>query len=113
MSERDRELVERTHAALERSAQELDSDTRTRLAQARARALEHAERGTRPRIWLRAGAVATASAAALVWLTSSPGVESGPTLVLEDLELLSSAESLELLQELEFYEWLESHESIG
>jgi len=113
MSERDRELIEQSHAALERSARELDPETLTRLAQARARALERAGRRTHPRIWLLGGGLASASAAALAWLLLSPSVEPGPALVVEDLELLSSTESLELLQDLDFYEWLESDESIS
>lgn len=89
----------------------LDGATRSRLAQARARALESA-RQRRPfvpgRWWLPAGAVAAAVLAAVLVLEApqapAPAVE---LTALGDLDILLGDEDLELLEELEFYAWLE------
>lgn len=111
--DRDQQLVDRTRAALERSADELDAPTLSRLAQMRASALERAEAAQPRARWLPAGALAAASAAGLLWLLFPANTDPTPTDALEDLELLSSAESLDLLDELEFYEWLEGDGSVG
>jgi hypothetical protein len=98
---------------LRSSAENLDGATRSRLAQARAAALEA---GTQPRRWFTlrqlapAGAVAGAALVALL-LTQRDGApvpfsEDVPA-ALYDMELLADADAFELSQEsdLEFIEW--------
>jgi hypothetical protein len=117
MSDRDRreqsELERRAKEAFDESVAGIDAATRSRLTQARYRALQELERGTRP-IWVRslapAGALAAVALAAVVLLwRAEPGADGGlQTAPLADLELLLGEEELEMLdEEIEFYAWLE------
>lgn len=117
----DADFESRTRARLQDSAENLDGHVRSRLARARAAALdEHARRATRsfrsPGAWLPAGALAGAAVLALTVLLARPpqGADPGSGAVasveavtsVEDIELLAAAESLELLaEEAAFYEW--------
>lgn len=92
----------------------LDAATRSRLTQARYRALEELQpvrrRGWQ---WALAPAGTLAAAALAVWLTigqAPPATEDTDLQVasLPDLELLLGEEDLEMLdEELDFYGWLE------
>ncbi len=102
--ERERAFVERARAALDQRAHELNPPIDGRLRAARRTALEGAA-GSRPR-WLWASGLAVAATAVLaVFLWLAPPTQ-GPAPQLEDLELLSSSESLEFYEDLEFYDWL-------
>jgi hypothetical protein len=101
-----------TKRVFDDSVAALDAATRSRLTQARHRAL--AERtSVRDRGWRSAlvpgGAVAaTALVAWLVVWQSPPGGDAVPAESLSDLEILLGEEDLEMLdEELEFYGWLE------
>jgi hypothetical protein len=108
------ELGQRAGELLRTSADELDGATRSRLARARAAALQQ---HTRPRRWpiLRqlAPVGAVAAAALVAVLLTSPDaappaeVNLATTAALYDLELLADADAWELSQEadLEFIEW--------
>jgi hypothetical protein len=112
--ERDVEAFERrTKRAFDESVAALDGATRSRLTQARHRAL--AERHRAQSFGLRsvlAPAGALAALALVAWLTLWQGPRaSAPSLQateLTDLEILLAEEDLEMLdEELEFYGWLE------
>jgi hypothetical protein len=111
----ERAFEERSKALFDASAAELDAATRSRLTRARVRALEELEssRAARwPGIWksplLPAGAVAAAVLAALLVVSQrSPEPPPVEVAALGDLELLLGEEDLELIEELEFYAWLE------
>src|SRR5690606_28901593 len=107
------QLGQRAGELLRSDAETLDAATRSRLAQARAAALEGARR---ERSWLTlrhlapAGAVAGAALVALLFVgrDAPPGrVNESAPLALYDLELLVDADAWELSQEadLEFIEW--------
>jgi hypothetical protein len=106
MHDDDHRLMKRVRSALDEGAAQLDGATRSRLAQARAHALE--SRRSAWRRWLPAGGAVFASVlAALVWLgqpAPQPGNHFGGV---ADLELLTSSDDLELYRELDFYRWLE------
>ena len=106
-------FAERARERLERSARELDADTGARLRAARLRALEAAPQRLRSLYGAPIGALATASAAVLaVYLWSETSAPS-PAATAEDFEILSTAEPLELYEQLEFLEWLDAHEQTG
>jgi uncharacterized protein DUF3619 len=121
MSERQREETERAferHAkqTFDRSVRDLDSATRSRLAQARRAALEHADERESRRGWTwslaPAGAVAASvlAVAFLLW-QNGPRPELGlqPT-AFQDMEILLGEDGVEiemLDEEIEFYAWLE------
>jgi hypothetical protein len=98
--------------AFDDSVAALDAATRSRLTQARHRALEELppqrERGVRA-WWLPAGTLAaTALVAWLVTWQAPPEREGLQAAQLGDLEILLGEEDLEMLdEELEFYSWLE------
>lgn len=108
------EFGRRAGAALRARAEDTDATMRSRLAGARAHAIESA---SRPRQWLTlrhlapAGALAGAALVAVLLVTgrdSAPDVLEDPTAqALYDLELLADADALELAQEadFEFIEW--------
>ena len=100
-----------TKRVFDESVAALDAGTRSRLTQARHRALE--ARAPRPDPWrrsfLQAGAVA--ATLLLAWLVvwqAPPATEPVQQTALPDLEILLGEEDLEMLdEELEFYGWLE------
>jgi hypothetical protein len=103
----------RTKRVFDESVAALDGATRSRLTQARHRALAGREPKRRigPR-WLLVPAGTLAAAALVAWLTlwQAPPVSDTNLQATEltDLEILLAEEDLEMLdEELEFYGWLE------
>jgi len=97
-------------ADLDRGADALDEGTRRALANARRHAMNHRPR---PRTyWRAAGGLALAGLAALavVKLYQPPPTSVQPSSGLEDVELLSSAEELDLYKDMDFYFWLAADE---
>jgi len=106
-------LLEGSKALFDSSVEDIDGATRARLHAARERALEELAPRARfggPRLWIPA--VAAAALVALVTLPmldqSGTGADTGfESMAAADLEILLGEEELEMLAELEFYEWLE------
>lgn len=125
--------VLRSRALLERSAQELDGATLSRLNRARQAALDALEPAPRRRGALRwIGAAAVSLGLALVlWRGLMPALPGTPPAIeplaqevaprgvsltpveTSDFELLADEEQYVLLQDLEFYAWLETAEDPG
>jgi hypothetical protein len=98
------DLERRAQALFEDSVERLDARTRSKLTQARNRALDEVKQGaTRRWIWAPAGGFAVAAVIA-VGVVLWPGRGPQPEAVVEDLEI--AAES-DLLQDVEFYAWLD------
>ena len=111
--DRDEALLRRIRQQLDHSVESLDGETRSRLTSARSHALDAGRSRSRP-AWLSAGGLALASAliiAVVVGNLQPPGPEGALLVELledgQDLELVSTIENLELLEDLEFYYWLE------
>ena len=108
----DNDFERRTKLAFDDSVAALDAATRSRLTQARYRALEE-RNPSRVGAWRWSLVpVGTLAATALaVWLTvgqAPPVNEAVQSTALSDLEILLGEEDLEMLdEELEFYGWLE------
>jgi hypothetical protein len=114
------EIERRARAAFEASVEALDAPTRSRLNQARQKAVARvagasgAGRARRGWAWLPAGAVAAGVLAAALLLRGPAEVEpvaSHPAAIgHEPLEMLAAGEEFEIAtsdEELEFYEWVE------
>jgi len=89
---------------LDHSLDELDAVTRARLQAARLTALQ--SRQQQP-VWQNKIVLASAMSITLlvsVWLIQKPAIQDIP---MDDLQILTANEDLELLRELEFYQWLE------
>ena len=85
----------------------LDANTLSKIRQVRAQAVDKAEARHVNWFGIMSGALATACVmvfAVMILLQSPTTLQSVP---IDDLELLSSSENLELFEDLEFYEWLE------
>lgn len=112
MNQRDDNRIEtQARRALTAAAEELDADTRRRLAQARYAALAALPRA---RGWRwgyafggAAAMLAIAVLAASLWWTQ-PTTNPFPEQSLADLDLLATPDNPEFYVELEFYEWLAS-----
>jgi hypothetical protein len=104
-------LEQRSRELFEDSVGRLDARTRSRLNQARQQALNELNKPATRRYRLTAplGGLAAAGIIAIVLLTSrqtaTPTQEAG-TLPLDDFDIVADADSLELLQDVEFYSWL-------
>lgn len=104
-------LEQRSRELFDESVGRLDARTRSRLNQARQRALNELNKGTSRRYWLTAplGGVAAALVIAVVMMTGRETIAPGPdsaTLPLDDFDIVADADSLELLQDVEFYSWM-------
>lgn len=124
MAERDdRRLEERAARLYRQQLDALEPDVRRRLADARRQALASAGRGSRPRLPLPvlvpAGVAAAVVAGLVIVLSRQPGPEGdyAPLVAAdppaEDMEILLGNEDLELLDDLDFYLWLDDEPEIG
>jgi hypothetical protein len=109
----DREFEERTKRLFEESVAALDGETRSKLTRARYRALEELESRRQPawtRSLLPAGAVAAVAMLTVVlWHGRVQPVDeaSFDVVAVTDIEILLGEEELDMIEELEFYAWLE------
>lgn len=103
--DKEKRFVMAVRHELDRRAAALDDLTVARLRSARLLALDAA---ARPRRGLLAAGLATAtlSAALVAVLMLAPAAITPPAAGLEQFELLSENESLDLYRDLEFYRWL-------
>ena len=112
--ENDDRLVQRAKTLFDDSVGELDAERLSKLNQARQRALEELDRGPAFGSWKRllpAGGVAAAVvlAALIVLRTDEVAIDvpMAPTAAETDFELLIDEDSFEMLEDLEFYSWME------
>ena len=103
---------------MEETETQIDPHIRNRLRSARIRALETLESpiplSARIPRWATAGGLVTAMALALtlsLWLPKAHNTL--PSGQVEDLELLTNKEHLELYKDLDFYRWLETTDQTG
>lgn len=119
MSQKSEEaLVAHIKQQLDDSCDSLDYATQLKLKQAREKALSQSAASTsRLKRWQWIGIPSLAATAAVAIITISSVIntpssgESPESLFFQDLELLAAEEDLELIEELEFYQWLESDAS--
>ena len=107
----DSKFERRAKRAFDASVAALDAATRSKLTQARHRALEE-QASARDRGWrsslLPAGTVAATALVAWLVVWQQPTTPDVQQAQLGDLEILLGEEDLEMLdEELEFYSWLE------
>ncbi|AMN45626.1 hypothetical protein ACG33_00600 [Steroidobacter denitrificans] len=100
----------RARSVFDDGVERVDARIRSKLTQARYAAVDelrkHAACRRLPRLPVAGLTVAAVAAVAvLVWNEGSPGFMPGE-LPLEDMELVAEVDSLEMLQDVEFYAWL-------
>lgn len=127
MSIEDKEFERRTREQLQAGADGLDAHIRSRLTQARFAAVEEARKSRFSlawRTWVPAGSLAAVAVLAIVLWSGRPADEpatliaavpasAGVQSPIDDLELLAATESFELLEDLEFYAWVDGEPDAG
>ncbi|MDJ0916179.1 MAG: hypothetical protein QNJ05_00345 [Woeseiaceae bacterium] len=94
------------------SVDSLDAATLSRLNQARHAAVEKSPRRWPPLLrWAPAGGLATAAAVALLLMQSPALIETPGDASTVDMEILLSEDNLEMLEDLEFYDWIDLAET--
>jgi hypothetical protein len=113
MKKTDEALAQAAKKAFDQSVDGLDAATLSRLNRGRQAAL--AELKSPGRQWLRwMPATGVAAAVVLVMMTfRGPGEIDVINAPATDFELLLSEENIEMLEDLEFYSWLDSQEIEG
>ncbi len=114
--EHDKVFVDEVRRLLSATEAETDPRIRMRLKSARLRALDAAAEQVPwylrfPRL-ITVGSLATVAVIAVsFWILAERGpLPAGPV---EDLELLTNKEQIELYNDLDFYRWLESSDHAG
>lgn len=114
------EMLQQLRRTLDDSVDNLDALTRARLQAVRKRAVAQAAHRPGWLSWLHAGPVVAlpigAVAMILVAVLSLQVLKTPPVMIAaeaEVLEMLATVDDLDLLQDMEFYEWLENHEAIA
>jgi hypothetical protein len=103
------DLESKARALFEDSVERLDAHTRSKLSQARNRALDEVKQGATRRRWIWAPAGGLAFAAIIAVVIGSGGLRSGgdDAVALEDIDIVADSESFEMLEDVEFYTWLQ------
>ena len=117
MSDENSGFEQRTKQLFDASVGAIDAATRSRLTQARHRALEESASRDRGWTWSLIPAGTVAATALVAWLVvwqAPPANDELRAAQLTDLEILLGEEDLEMLdEELEFYGWLEEQPEFG
>ena len=99
---------------LDRSCDRLDGKTQSRLNSIRHAAIEHGRRHPGRALLAPFGGLVTACVLVLVVSVFFQGADTpvpDNRSTMEDLDILTSTESLEFFENLEFYQWLEENEA--
>ncbi len=108
----DRAFAEKAKQLFDESVEGLDGQTRSRLNRGRQAALDELNRG-RP-VWVQwapaAGVAAAAVFAVVLWTGNQPVDELTPEASAADIEILLTEDSFEMLEDLEFYSWIDLDE---
>ena len=109
------QVAERAKTTFDASVERLDAATLSRLNQGRQAALRELGRrdwfAGRGPLWLPATGIAAAALVALVVMRGPDDLDVAADVVMTtDFELLLEDESLEMLEDLEFYSWLDSED---
>ena len=113
MKKTDEPISKRAKQAFDKSVDELDAATLSRLNRGRHAAL--AEAGRPQQAWLRWMPATGVAAAALlaIFMLQGPADIEAITAPASDLEILLGEESIEMLEDLEFYSWLDDEDLDG
>ena len=108
----ERDLAVQAKALFDDSVEQLDAATLSRLNQGRHKALQEV-RATGPAgqwaRWVPAGGLAVAAVVAVVVWQGAPVEHVAPEAgAVTDFEILLSEDSLDMLEDLEFYSWMDA-----
>jgi hypothetical protein len=103
----------RAKRLLDQSMADLDPSTAHRLQRARVTALDAKPTHRWWMIWTSGLAMAGVAALAVALWTKQPSHEHRPVPLFEDLDLVISAENVDLAEDLDFYHWLADADRTG
>jgi hypothetical protein len=113
-------FISSVNKALDKRADDMDSNTLNRLAQMRRCAVQSTQKNSTSVIRTPYWFVSAGAAAVLVVATSivyfswySPQQDQNRIAVIEDINMLSAPDELELYEDLEFFQWLTDEEGVG
>ena len=106
-------FIARAKAVLDCSVEDLDAAAARKLQRARIMALERRPKRGRWAAWIGGLAAASLAALALVLWLVQPAPERQAAVPLEDFELITSVENVELAEDLDFYHWLADDDTTG
>ena len=106
---KDQQLVNAIKSAFDESVKSIDANTASRLIQIRNRALGGAEQKSNLWFVIPAGAITMVCLALIVYSFVCNKKFDQP-MTANDIELITSSDSLDLYEDLEFYEWLDDYE---
>jgi hypothetical protein len=103
-------LTAHAKAAFDDSVERLDAATLSKLNQGRQAALAELSNSRSARRWLRWMPATGVAAAALVtvMVMQGPSIVNTPDPDITDFEILMGDDSLEMIEDLEFYSWIEA-----
>lgn len=108
MNDADEALQKRAKQLFDNSVDELDAATLSRLNRARQAALESSSHRLPALIrWAPIGGLATAAAVALLLVQSPTTIQPPADAGIVDVEILLSEDNLDMLEDLEFYDWID------
>ena len=111
MKETDEELAANAKRAFDQSVERLDAATLSRLNRGRQAALAAA--GSGRRAWIRWMPATAAAVLLAVFAVRAPVDDDAMSAPASDLEILLGEESIEMLEDLEFYSWLDTQDLEG
>ena len=104
----DEDILEKIQSTLDHANDVLDPEITARLAKARQQAITAIPQRVPPAVWTRrwalAASVLVVASGVYVWMSNNSNVMP----VGDEMVLLSAGEDLELIEDLDFYRWLES-----
>ncbi|MDH4049580.1 MAG: DUF3619 family protein [Gammaproteobacteria bacterium] len=119
MSERDNDeqFAKRAKRLFDESVQDIDAQALSRLNRGRQKALAELQSGPKLGLltgWVPATGVAAAAVVAVVlWSGNRMPIDLAPPATATDFEILLDQDSFEMLEELEFYSWIELDAETG
>ena len=109
MNESDDKFAKQAKALFDESVDRLDAETLSTLNRRRHAALE-AARGGLP-AWQRwAPAVGATAVVVVAVMLATPRPDAVDVVPLDDMDILLGEDSIEMLEDLEFYAWMESQD---
>ena len=109
MIDKDNEWLESIRVDLAQGIEEIDDTVQMKLALIRRQALARKTSKSIPAFLLPAAVVATACLV-LTLFVYLPKQQPRQNEMIDDLDLITTSENLDLFEDLEFYEWLEAYD---
>lgn len=107
----DDKLEKNIRLELDKTIDDIDAATLSRIRQTRARAVELTDAKVTNWFGIVSGALATTCVMLFVIIIMQNNESVVAPFPAEDLEMISALDELDLYQDLEFYQWLETYES--